>query len=270
MNLPSFVPVRRRIRESADVVTLELPADAAAPGFAPGQFNMLSAFGTGEVAISISGDPAVTDRISHTIRAVGPVSRALARLRRDAPIGVRGPFGSGWPVAAAAGADVLLIAGGIGLAPLRPVLYRLLRERARYGRVALLYGARQPDEFLYRRELETWRGHPDVQLRVTVDRAGPGWTGDVGVVTAQLPRVRFDPAETFALVCGPELMIRASAAVLEDRGVPAERIYVSLERNLRCAVGWCGHCQFGPHFVCRDGPVFRFDRVRALLALREI
>lgn len=200
---PRFLAVKRRIRETADVITIDIPVEhrAAAPArFKPGQFNMLYAFGVGEVPISISGDPAAADQIVHTIRAVGPASNALAKLKSGEKIGVRGPFGSGWPVDEAAGCDVLVIAGGIGLAPLRPALYHLIEERGRYGRVALLYGARSPDDLLYRRELDAWRRAPDLQVRVTVDRAGHDWIGDVGVVTKLLPKVRVDPVDTVAMI----------------------------------------------------------------------
>lgn len=270
---PRFVAVGRRVRELADVVTIDIPADTgltdAAP-FEPGQFNMLYAFGVGEVPISISGDPAVPDRMAHTIRAVGRVSEALARLKRGDRVGVRGPFGSSWPIRQAAGCDVLVIAGGIGLAPLRPVLYHLLSQREQYGRVALLYGARNPGHLLYRKELDSWRVNADLQVRVTVDHADPDWVGDVGLVTKLLPKIRVDPVDTVVMICGPEVMIRFTVLALGDMGVAPERIFVSLERNMKCAVGWCGHCQFGPHFICRDGPVFPFDRIRPIMNLREI
>jgi NAD(P)H-flavin reductase len=270
---PRFLTTKRRIRETADVVTIELPVEDQVKDitrFKPGQFNMLYAFGVGEVPISISGDPAATDRIVHTVRAVGRVSKALTTLRRNDQIGIRGPFGSGWPADEAAGFDVLVIAGGIGLAPLRPILYHLLRERAHYGRVALLYGARSPDDLLYRRELDAWRRLPELQVRVTVDHAARDWIGDVGVVTQMLPKVRFDPLDTVAMICGPEMMLRFTAAALEGIGVEPDRIFVSLERNMKCAVGMCGHCQFGPNFICKDGPVFRFDRVASILKIREV
>jgi NAD(P)H-flavin reductase len=271
--VPRFLPVKRRIRETADVISLEIAADgsgASSPGARPGQFNMLYAFGVGEIPISISGDPAVPDLITHTIRAVGPVSEALASLKRGDKVGVRGPFGSGWPVGEAAGNDVLVVAGGIGLVPLRPVLYHLLRHREAYGRVALLYGARQPGDLIYRRELDIWRRTPNFQTRVTLDRAGADWTGDVGYVTGLLSKVRCDPADTIAMVCGPEPMIRSTALALEDFGVATTQIFVSLERNMKCALGFCGHCQLGPHFICKDGPVYRYDRIRELLAVREL
>lgn len=273
---PRFLRVDRSVRETANVVTIEVPLahqehPATQPArFQPGQFNMLYAFGVGEVPISMSGDPAETDRIVHTIRVVGPVSDALAALQPNESVGVRGPFGSSWPVDEAAGSDVLVIAGGLGLAPLRPALYHFIRARERYGRVALLYGARHPDDLLFREQLDTWRRLPELQVRVTVDHAGPDWIGDVGVVTKLLPKIRFDPLDTVVMICGPEVMMRMTALALEDVGVAPERIFVSLERNMKCAVGWCGRCQFGPHFICRDGPVFRFDRIRDILNVREI
>lgn len=269
---PLFLPVGRRTRETADVTTLEFAADARTgwAGFAPGQFNMMYAFGVGEIPVSISGDPADPQRIVHTIRSVGAVSRALAAAQRGEPIGLRGPYGSHWPVEHAVGHDVLIVAGGIGMAPLRPVLHHVLANRASYGRVALLYGARTPADLLFRRELDRWRRTPGLQVRVSVDRAGPDWEGDVGVVTTQFAKVRFDPLEAVAMICGPEIMIRASALALESVGVTLDRIHVSMERNMQCAIGHCGHCQFGPKFVCRDGPVFPYSEVAAMMAIREL
>lgn len=271
--VPRLLRVSGRVRETADVISLEIAADdpnVTLQGFRPGQFNVLYAFGVGEIPISISSDPAVTDRVTHTIRSVGAVSQALTKLKPGDHIGIRGPFGSSWPVEEAAGYDVLVIASGIGLVPLRPVLYYLLRHREAYGRVALLYGARTPDDLLYRRELDIWRRTPNLQVRVTLSRAGPEWVGDVGYVTGLFPKVKFDPADTIAMVCGPEVMIRSTALALENIGVTIEQVFVSLERNMKCAVGFCGHCQFGPHFICKDGPVFRYDRVRELMAVREL
>jgi NAD(P)H-flavin reductase len=282
---PVFLPVRRRSRETSDVVTLEFDAsdasvagDAGAGmsagvgwnGFAAGQFNMLYAFGVGEIPVSLSGDPADPRRIVHTVRGVGPVSRALAAARRGRQIGLRGPYGSRWPLQESLGRDVLIVAGGLGLAPLRPVLLHVLRHRASYGRVALLCGARTPQDLLFRRELDGWRRLPGLQVRVAVDRAGPDWEGDVGVVTRQFAKVRFDPLEAIAMVCGPEIMIRAAALALENLGVEADRVHVSMERNMQCAIGQCGHCQFGPRFVCRDGPVFAYSEVAAMMAIREL
>jgi NAD(P)H-flavin reductase len=266
---PSPVRVDRVRRETADVATLGLtPASSFA--FSPGQFNMLYIFGLGEVAISLSGNPAEEDRIVHTVRAVGAVSRAITRLRRNQVIGVRGPYGSCWPVANNEGSDIIVVAGGLGLAPLRPVIYYLFANRERYGRVVMLYGARGPAEILYRRELESWRRRLDVDITVTVDHAAADWRGNVGVVPALIPRTPIDPDHAVAMVCGPEIMMRFTIDALRQRGLAMDRIFVSMERNMKCAVGLCGHCQFGPAFVCRDGPVFRYDRIAALLNIREI
>ena len=268
--VPSIARVRRRRRELADTWTLELEADAPLLRFAPGQFNMLYLPGIGEVAISVSGDPAGGRHLVHTIRDVGKVSGALTRLRPGDRLGVRGPFGSAWPVATAAGLDVVVVAGGLGLAPLRPAIYRLLAERERFARVAILYGTRSPADILYPSELERWRRRLDVQIEVTVDHAGFDWRGHVGVVTQLIPRTAFDPARTVALVCGPEVMMRFAALALRGAGVPAGAIHLSMERNMKCALGHCGRCQFGPMLVCRDGPVVSYERIAHLLAVKEL
>jgi NAD(P)H-flavin reductase len=268
--VPRMAPVDRVRREGADLWTIEIAFDDAGFPFAPGQFNMLYAFGVGEAAISISGDPAVPGRLVHTIRAVGRVSEALTRLRAGDAVGVRGPFGRGWPVAEAYGSDVVIVAGGLGLAPLRPAIYHVLAERRRYGRFVLLYGTRSPDDILFPRELERWRGRLDVDLGVTVDHAGGDWRGNTGVVTTLIPRRKFEPEQTIAFVCGPEIMMRFAIAALMKAGLPERSIFLSMERNMKCAVGFCGHCQFGGSFVCRDGPVYGYDRVRPLIDRAEI
>jgi len=269
--LPLCARVRHRRQEGPDVWSLEIDLDGAQiPAFLPGQFNMLSVFGIGEVPISMSGDPADTSRLIHTVRAVGAVSQALVGLHADDVIGLRGPFGAAWPMAEAEGHDVIVLAGGLGLAPLRPALYRLLAERERYGKIWLYYGTRGPDNILFHQELHAWRGRFDMDVEVTVDHAPPAWHGHVGVVTTLIPRARLDPARTIALVCGPEIMMRFAITALGDAGLQDDSIYLSMERNMKCAIGLCGHCQFGPVFICRDGPVFRYDRVRGMLALKEI
>jgi NAD(P)H-flavin reductase len=268
--VPQIAHVRRRRHDAPDAWTLELDmADGARFLYAPGQFNMLTAFGVGEAAISVSGDPAA-GRLIHTIRAVGPVSRALTKLGPGNPVGVRGPYGVGWPMAEAEGKDVVVVAGGLGLAPLRPALYRLLGERERYGRIALLIGARRPEEIVFRDEVENWRGRFDIDVEVTVDHAQSQWYGHVGVVTTLLSRLDIEPGRTIAMVCGPEVMMRFSAMSLVDKGLPEEAIYLSMERNMKCAIGHCGHCQLGPTFICRDGPVFTYARLKPLLAVKEL
>jgi NAD(P)H-flavin reductase len=268
--LPHVVRVLDRRREGSDVWTLDIAPEEGAPFFAPGQFNMLTAFGVGEVAISLSGDPAELGRLVHTIRTVGAVSAALTRLDAGDLLGLRGPFGTSWPMAEAAGRDVVIVAGGLGLAPLRPVLYRLFAERVRYGKITLLFGARSPADVLFRYEIESWRRHLDIGIEVTVDHADSRWHGHVGVVTTLIKRADFNPLHTIAMVCGPEVMMRFAIAALGDTGVADDAIYLSMERNMKCAVAFCGHCQFGTVFVCRDGPVFRYDQIRRLLTVKEI
>jgi len=267
--VPSILWVKSRRRDAPEVVTLEFEV-AGGFDYAPGQFNMLTVFGVGEVAISVSGDPVERHRLIHTVRAVGPVSRALTELKPGQAVGLRGPFGVGWPMAEAQGRDVIVLAGGLGLAPLRPAIYRLLAERDRYGKIAILYGTRNPRDILFHRELESWRRRLEATIEVTVDHADQDWHGHVGVVTTLVRRADFDPDNTIAMVCGPEVMMRFGAAALRDAGVTDDRIYISMERNMKCAVGFCGHCQFGPVFVCKDGPVFTNDRLRHILALKEI
>lgn len=270
-----FVPQLYRVthvrRELPDVVTLQIaPSQGSRPSYAPGQFNMLYAFAVGEVAISISGDCVDTTGFTHTVRDVGAVSRAIAALEVGATLGVRGPFGTAWPVTEADGSDILIVAGGLGLAPLRPAVTHVLANRARYGRVAILVGCRNPTDILFRDELASWRRQLDISVEVTVDHADTSWHGHVGVVPALIPRIPFDPHKAIALVCGPEIMMRFSANALRDAGVATDRIYLSMERNMKCAIGLCGHCQFGPAFICKDGPVMRFDRIERIFAVREI
>lgn len=267
---PQLYRVSRARPELADTATLELePLSGSRPAFEAGQFNMLYAFGVGEIAVSISG---ATDSpgFIHTVRNVGAVSAALAKLEAGATVGLRGPYGSAWPVAAARGADVLFVAGGLGLAPLRPAIYAVLANRAHYGRVIILVGSRNPASLLYAAELARWQERLDLDLRLTVDHADASWHSHVGVVPALIRRVAFDATEAIAMVCGPELMMRFTVSALREAGVEPERVYLSLERNMKCAVGLCGHCQFGSSFICKDGPVMRFDRVAPILAIREI
>jgi len=269
--VPQLYRVGRLRRELPDTVTLEVaPLQSRRPAFAPGQFNMLYVFGVGEIAISMSGDAADDVHFVHTVRDVGAVSRAITRLETGATMGLRGPFGVGWPVAAAEGSDVVMVAGGLGLAPLRPAIYHVLANRARYGRVTILVGSRNPHDLLYRQELEAWRQHLDLSIEVTVDHADADWRGNVGVVPGLIPRAIFDAHSTVAFVCGPEVMMRYTVRALLEAGVVSDRIHLSMERNMKCAIGLCGHCQFGPAFVCKDGPVLRFDRIARLYAEREI
>jgi len=268
--LPEPARILKLARETGDTFTVTLEPPRGRLEFRPGQFNMLYVFGVGEAPISISGDPGRPHELVHTIRTAGATTRAMRQLRPGDAMGVRGPFGNPWPIDRAHTRDVVIVTGGIGLAPLRPLIYELLAQRERFGRVVLLYGARTPKDMLYTRELHRWRSRFDMEVELTVDRATADWKACVGVVTKLIERAAFDPPSTLGLICGPEIMMRFAAMALQKRGVDSADIYVSMERNMRCAIGLCGHCQFGPDFVCRDGPVFPFARVEPLLGVREV
>lgn len=269
--LPRPFRVQDVRHDTDDTVTLWLDPLAGEPlGFAAGQFTMLHAFGVGEVPISISGDPGDPRYLQHTIRDVGGVTAALVRVRVGDVLGVRGPYGVGWGVRDAAGADVVVVAGGIGLAPLRPALLELLGNREQFRRAVLVYGARSPADLLFPAELEAWADRPDLDVAVTVDHAPSGYRGRVGLVTEPLARAGLDPDRTLALVCGPEVMMRHVADDLVRLGVPPARVRLSLERNMRCGVGLCGHCQLRELFICVDGPVLGLDRAAPLITVREL
>jgi NAD(P)H-flavin reductase len=264
------VAIREITPELDGVATYHLafrdPAAAESYRFAPGQFNMLYLPGAGEIPISLSEDPRATESFAHTVRVAGNVTRTLARLQPGETLGLRGPFGTAWPLQECAGRDVVLVAGGIGLAPLRPAIYALLYNVQQdgagyYGRLHLLYGARSPGTLLYTSQYENWASRR-LNVQTTVDRSAPGWNGNVGVVPLLLERLRdFNPQNTMLLACGPEVMMKFTVKAALQRGMPPERIWLSLERNMHCAVGLCGHCQLGPEFICKDGPVFRYDRI---------
>ena len=271
--LPRPYRLSRTWRETADTFSFEIDpvGDAGAVGgFAPGQFVMLYAFGVGEAPMSISGDPGRPGSLRHTTREVGPVTRALGRLRPGDPLGVRGPFGVGWPLAEARGRDLVVIAGGVGLAPLRPAIEAALADREAFRRLIVAYGARTPSDRLFREDLERWERSPEIEFEVTVDRGAGGWAGHVGVVTTLLGPMGIRGEESVAFVCGPEIMMRYAAEAMLGLGTPAERIFLSTERSMRCATGHCGHCQLGPFLVCRDGPVLSYARLEPWLGTPEV
>lgn len=237
--------------------------------FAPGQFNMLGVPGLGESAISISSSPDASERVGHTIRFVGNVTHAISRMKVGDVVGVRGPFGTAWPINKLKGQDLVLAAGGIGLPPLRSALYTIMNHRQDYGRVVVLYGARTPQDLQFTREYKEWE-KAGVELMVTVDRADDTWKGLVGVVPILFYQQRVNPAKTSILTCGPEIMIRFVIFEALARRIPAERIYVSMERNMKCGLGLCGHCQLGPFFVCKDGPVFSFDQIQPYFNVEDL
>ncbi len=263
--------VRAVSTETADIVTLTLRPHATRRigPFRPGQFNMLYAFGVGESAISIS-DGGPDGQLVHTVQALGKVSNALTRITPGDTVGVRGPYGHGWPIADAVGRDIVIVAGGLGLPPLRPVLREILARRESYGRVEVIDGARTPKHLVFYDEVQEWRRRSDLRIQVTVDAAGRDWYGDVGVVTTRIPDARFDPERTTAFVCGPEIMMKLTAQALLARNVSPDAIFLSMERNMKCAVGLCGHCQYQAPFLCRDGPVLPYSAVARLLAVKEV
>jgi NAD(P)H-flavin reductase len=269
--LPVSYVVADKRQELGDTWTLELePAGREGVGaFEPGQFSMLYAFGAGEVPISVSGGGEAGGRIGHTVRAVGAATGAICAVEPGHQLGVRGPYGNSWPLERAEGGDVVVIAGGIGLAPLRLAIKRLIANRDRYRAVAVLYGARSPDEMLWGSERQSWR-EAGIEVETTVDSAPGGWDGRVGLVTKLIPVAGFEGARTTAMVCGPEVMMRFVSTALQERGVATDNIHVSLERNMKCAIGHCGHCQLAHRFVCKDGPVFPVGRIETLLGVREL
>jgi len=274
---PARVAVIQRIvpetPESWTFWTTWRNGDGAGYAFAPGQFNMLYRFGVGEIPISISSDPAHPQRLGHTIRFAGRVTNAFKALQPGDELGIRGPFGRPWPLHEAEGGDLLVVAGGLGVCPVRPAIEWAMRHRDRYRRLILLVGARTPSLLPYQEELDSWLASMErlgVELHLTVDEAEPGWLYGVGVVTTLFPKAQIEPARTTAFICGPEIMMRFSARGLLESGVPPERLYVSMERNMQCGIRLCGHCQLGPYFVCTDGPVFRYDAISDLMGVREL
>lgn len=233
--------------------------------FTPGQFNMLYLFGVGEVAISIVSDPDVPEWLDHTIRIVGRVTSAIAKLEPGETFGVRGPFGTGWPMDLARGNDLMFVTGGLGCAPVAGAIEYVFRRRAEYGAVKILHGVKTPKDLLYRERFDAWRAHPNTEVYLASDEAGKTWRYHVGVVTDLFETVRFDPDRTIVMMCGPEIMMRLASHALIRRGIAASAIYVSLERHMQCGIGLCGHCQLQPYFICKDGPVMRYDRVMRFL-----
>jgi NAD(P)H-flavin reductase len=273
-DIPQLAEVVTRIEETPTIFSLSLrlvdEQQQRAYRFQPGQFNMLYLFGAGEVPISIASDPHRPELLHHTIRNVGRVTRGLERLQPGDRLGLRGPFGRGWPLDAARGHDVLIITGGLGCAPVLPVISQLMQNRDDYGRVAILQGVKHSSDMIWRERYATWAALPDTQVLLAADVAGAHWSGTVGRVTTLLEQLELDPGGALTMMCGPEPMMLASARELLQRGAPADSIWLSMERNMQCAIGHCGHCQFGEIFICKDGPVFPFPEVQHLFGIRGI
>ncbi len=267
--LPREAEVVERIEESPNTFTLQLKLTDDAPySFEPGQFNMLYLYGVGEVPISIVAEADEERVLTHTIRALGRVTNGLAALRKGDRIGLRGPYGHGWPMRAAEGRDVVIVTGGLGCAPSVSIIHHILEHRERYGHLSILQGVKHTDDLIWREQYDRWEAMPDVRVLLAADIGSPDWRGHVGLVTALFDKLTLEPRKTIAMLCGPEIMMRASADLLHTRGIPADAIYLSMERNMQCGIGHCGHCQIGSQFVCRDGPVFVWPQVRELLGVR--
>lgn len=270
--LPQEALIVERLQESPSVFTLRLRfTDSTVRAnyrFQPGQFNMVYLHGVGEVAISIVSDPHDDSVIDHTIRAVGRVTRGLANLVKGDRVGIRGPYGRGWPLSAAEGRDVLIVTGGLGCAPVVAVINFVLRRRPSFGRLLIMQGVKHSDDLVWQQRYQQWAQMPDTHVLLAADTAGQHWPWRVGKVTDHFDELQLDPRRTLAMMCGPEGMMCAATSQLLHRGVAETDIYLSMERNMQCAVGHCGHCQYGPHFVCKDGPVFSYAHIKGLLGVK--
>ena len=267
--VPREAEVVSRTKESGDTFSLRLRLTDGRPySFAPGQFNMLYLHGCGEVPISVVADDVDSDILTHTIRSVGRITRGLELLEVGDRIGLRGPYGRGWPMTAAEGRDVVVVTGGLGCAPSVSIIHHILAHRASYGHLSILQGVKHTDDLIWRAQYDAWALMPDIEVLLAADVAEPGWHGHVGLVTALFDQLRIEAGRTIAMLCGPEIMMRAAADGLHAMGVAEQSIYLSMERNMQCAVGHCGHCQLGGSFVCKDGPVFAWPEIRPLLGTR--
>ncbi len=264
--------VKDKIYENERLISLVLePAgEKTIAPILPGQFNMLYVFGVGEIPISVSSVEEAHPIIVHTTQAVGPISMAICKLEPGDLLGVRGPYGTQWPIKEAFYKDVLIIAGGVGLCPLRPVIERFLQQRKKIGNLNVLYGARDPESIIFHNDIISWQSDPHTNFQVTVDHAFSKWHGHVGVVTRLINRARFEPTNTLVYVCGPEVMMRFAIFACQQAGIPDPAIYCSMERNMKCGFGLCGHCQYGPHFVCKDGAVFNYEQVKPYLNIQDL
>lgn len=269
VEFPVFYRLENIKKDTADIFTIQLSTqDNALPQFQPGQFNMIFVPGIGEVPISHSGDPKDAPLLTHTIREVGAVTASLAKLKKGSLVGLRGPFGQGWPMAKAKGKDIVIAAGGVGMAPLRPVIYEILKARDQFAEVTLLYGVKSESDFIFQKQWKSWE-KSGIRILSIVGKSNPTSPRPVGHITKLIPQLTLKPS-TVAFLCGPEIMMRFCAYELEKKGITAQQIFVSLERNMKCAIGFCGHCQFGPHFICKTGPVFPFETVESLMRIREL
>lgn len=268
--LPHPAKITKRTQESPTIFTLETQFinDKPHPSFYPGQFNMLYLYGIGEIAISITSDPADNTCLKHTIRAVGRVTKALQNLVTGDEIGIRGPYGNGWPLADAKGKNILIVTGGLGCAPTVSMINYILARREQYGDMIILQGVKHSDDLIFRKQYALWEAMPNTTIHIAADVAGPRWPWSVGYVTDMIESLRFSPHNTLAMMCGPEMMMHAAIHALTKKGLPEAAIYLSMERNMACGIGQCGHCQYGGLFVCKDGPIFAYPKIKALFSVK--
>jgi NAD(P)H-flavin reductase len=270
-HIPHVALIEQRIQETPTIFTLRLRYDWDVQEpyeFDPGQFNMVTLFGVGEIPISIVNDPQENTFFDHTIRVVGRVSDGLSKLQPGDRVGIRGPFGRGWPLTRMKGKDILLVTGGLGCAPLVSVIRYLMRRRDFYGRIHILQGVKHSSDLIWREQYDEWAKLRDVHILLAADVAGKGWKGQQGMVTELLNQISLRPQRTVALLCGPELMMLAAIANLRELGLADGSIWFSMERNMQCGIGQCGHCQIGPHYVCQDGPVFNYSDLADFLGAK--
>lgn len=268
--LPRAATIKARRQESPTIFTLDLSfsdqTHHSTYSFYPGQFNMISLYGVGEVAISISSDPNDSSYLGHTIRAVGRVTKALQKLQVGDCVGIRGPYGKGWPLEDARGKDIIIMTGGLGCAPVVSVINYVLARRNQYGALNILQGVKHSDDLIFRKQYAQWKKSPNTEIYIAADQAGPKWPWSVGYVTDMIQLIALNPENTVGMMCGPEGMMHAAVSALIKREVPEESIYLSMERNMECGIGHCGHCQYGGLFICKDGPVFAYPRIKDLFS----
>ena len=271
--LPRPARVVERRQESPTIFTLRLelqdPSEREAYVFHPGQFNMVYLPGAGEVPISIVSDPQDPHLLDHTIRAVGRVTHGLAQVRAGEQIGLRGPYGWGWPLQESQGRDIVVLTGGLGCAPVVGAIRYVLRRRRQFGRLVIMQGVKHADDLIWRGSYQAWAAQPHTQVLLAADQAPEGeWPWYTGRVLDLIDQAEFDPHHCTVMMCGPEPMMWAGVDALLNRGVAAEDLWLSMERNMQCALGHCGHCQYGADFVCRHGPVFCYHDIRDRLGRR--
>ncbi|MCW8386249.1 FAD/NAD(P)-binding protein [Fluoribacter dumoffii] len=266
--LPLEALIVDKIEESATIFTLHLrfldPQHHQQFLFYPGQFNMLYLYGVGEVAISIVSDPEQKEILTHTIRAIGRVTKALQKLKPGERIGVRGPFGRGWPLEQAKNKDVIVLTGGLGCAPSVSIIEYILARREQYGKLSILQGVKHSDDFIFRKQYDIWKKSPNTIIHIAADQAGPKWPWSVGYVTDMIDKLHLNPVNSIVMMCGPEMMMNTAVKVFKQKGMAEDSLYLSMERNMECGIGQCGHCQYGGLFICKDGPVFAYSEIKEL------